>query len=133
MALVAVNAVVDISRDVLVMEIRRVVVAVTPRALKHRVVIRIRVAGRANVVRVPVARRERCVLRMIESCPRPGSRVVTSLARGWKKLRLCCVTGIRRVVVVRLVTADARGRQCCVVIVHVAVGAHARRSLVRPG
>jgi len=55
MALVAVHAVVDIPADVRVTEIGRVPAPVATRALENRVVVRIRVAGRAHAVSIPVS------------------------------------------------------------------------------
>lgn len=76
-----------------------------------------------NTVGIPVVDRERRVLRMIERGLQPVGRVVTCLAGRGEELRLSRVPRIRSGVVVGLVTSDARGRQRCVVIVDVAVGA----------
>ena len=43
--LVAIDAVVDITRNSWVTEVSRVIASVTPRALEHRIVVRIGVAG----------------------------------------------------------------------------------------
>jgi hypothetical protein len=56
MTLVAVDAVVHISRHVLMTEVRRVVVSVATSALEHGVVIGIRMARRTDIVRVAVTR-----------------------------------------------------------------------------
>lgn len=131
MALVAVNAVVNVARDVVVMEVGRVVVSMAPSALEHRVVIRIRMAGSADVIRVSVTRWELRVLRVIECRSRPRRGVVAGLAGGREELWLRRVSWIRRVVVVRLVAADARCRQGRVVVVDVAIRANAWRYQVR--
>ena len=80
-----------------------------------------------------MAGREWRVLRVIKRSAGPRFRVVAVLARRRKELRLRLVARVRRVVVVRLVTADARGRQSRVVIVDVAIGARPRRHQVRSG
>lgn len=131
MTLVAVNAVVDISRHVVVLEIVPIVVAVTSGALEDRVVIRIRMAGRTGTVRIAMPCREGRVLRVVESCTRPRCSVVTRLAGGRKELRLSGVTRIGRVVVVRLMATNAGRWQRRVVVVHVAVRTHSRRHEVR--
>lgn len=71
MALIAVDAVVDIPVHIVVVEVARVVVSVAARALKDRVVVRVDVAGRADVIRVTVAGREGRVLRVIEGSAGP--------------------------------------------------------------
>jgi hypothetical protein len=115
------------------MEIIRIVAAVTAGALEDRVVIRIRMAGRAHAVRVAMTPREGRVLRVIEDGAGPSGGVVTGLAGSREELRLGRMTGIRRVVVVRLMAAHAGRWQCRVVVVHVAVRANARRYPVRTG
>ena len=129
--LIAIDAVVDIARNVVVVEVVRVVAAMASRALEHRVVIRIRMAGRAHTVGVAVAGRERRVLGVIERSTRPCGCVVASLAGGREELRLRLVSGVGRVVVVGLVAANARGRQRRVIVVNVAIGADPRRNGVR--
>src|SRR5579885_1118410 len=52
--LITVDAVVDVARHVVVLEVRWVVIPVTAGALEHGVVIGIRVARRTNVVRISV-------------------------------------------------------------------------------
>lgn len=133
MTLVAINAVVDIARHLIVLEIVRIVSAMASRALEHGVVIGVRVARRAHSARIAMTGWERRVLRMVECCSRPRRRVVACLASCREKLRLRCVAGIRRVVVVRLVTSDARRRQRREVVVDVAIGTLPRRHRVRAG
>jgi hypothetical protein len=55
MALVTVHAVIYIPADVGMTEIVRVPAAMATRALENRVVARIRVAGRAHTVSIPVS------------------------------------------------------------------------------
>ncbi len=129
--LITVDAVVDVARHVVVLEVRWVVIPVTARALEHGVVIGICVARRTNVVRISVRCRELRVLRVVESRPGPGRRVVTVLACIREELWLRCVTGIRRVVVIGLMAADAGRRQRGVVVVHMAVGANTWRHRMR--
>ena len=132
-ALVAINAVVDISRYLIVLEVVRVVSAMTSSALEHRIVIGVRVAGRADSARIAVSDGERRVLRVVKRRPRPCCGVVTRLASGWEKLRLRRVTGVRGVVVIRLMAPDARRRQRREVVVDVAIGTLPRRHRVRTG
>lgn len=129
MALVTVNAVVDVTlhAGMVAVGLRR---RVTVRALKDRIVIRIDMARRANVVGVTVVRWKRRVLRMIERCARPGRGVMAVLARRWEELRLCRMARVRRVAVIGLMATDARRRQGGVVVVHVAVAALPRRHRV---
>ena len=54
MALIAVGAVVDVAIHSRVIEVVSVIAAVTPRALKYRVVTRVDVASRAHTTRAPV-------------------------------------------------------------------------------
>ncbi len=131
MTLITVNAVVHIPGHVLVLEVRRIVIPMASGALENGVIVRVRVACRANVVGIPVTRWERRVLRVVEGRSRPGRRVVAVLARGREELRLRRVSGIGCVVVIRLVAPDTRRRQRRVIVVHVAVGADARRNGVR--
>jgi len=131
--LVTIDAVVHIARHVVVLEVIRVVAAVTAGALEHGVVVGIQMACRANVIRVAVIGRELRVLCVIECGAGPGGRVVAGLAGGREELRLRRVTRIRRVVVIGLMAADARDWQRRVVVVHVAVSADARRNDVRTG
>lgn len=58
---------------------------------------------------------------------------MTRLASGWEKLRLRRVTGVRGVVVIRLMTSDARRRQRRKVVVDVTIGTLPRRHRVRAG
>jgi len=133
MALIAIDAVIDISRNIWVMEIRRIVAPVASRALEDGIVVGVRVARRANTVGVAMGDRELRVLCVIEggACPRGG--VVAVLARSREELRLCGVTGIRRLIVVGLMASDAGGGQSRVVAVDVAVGAHPWRHGMRTG
>ena len=131
MALVAIYAVVNISRHSVVLEVIGVISAVATRALKYGIVIRIGMASGAHVVRVAVAGWELCVLCVIEGSAGPSRGVVTILARGREELRLRLVAGIRGVVVVGLVAANAGGWQRRVIVVDVAVGAHPRWRQVR--
>jgi hypothetical protein len=70
-----------------------------------------------------MARRERCVLRVIEGRARPTRRVMAVLASCWEELRLRCMARVRRVVVVVLMASEAYGRQRRVVGVDMAIGA----------
>ena len=106
-ALVTINAVVDIPRHIVVLEIVRVVAAMATRALEDGVVIRVDVAGGADVVGVAVAGRERRVLGVIEIRIQPVGRAMAGLAGGWEELGLRRVSGIRSVVVIGLVAANA--------------------------
>jgi hypothetical protein len=131
--LVAINAVVDIAGDIVVMEVGRVVVAVASRALEDGIVVGVDVARRAHAIRVSVIDRELRVLRVIEGCPGPRRRVVAGLAGGRKELWLRRVPRIGGVVVIGLVATDAGDGQRRVVVVDVAVGADARRHGVGSG
>ena len=133
MALIAVDAVINIARDVVVVEVVGVVPSVAPGALKNRVVVRVGVAGGAHVVRVTVVRRERCVLSVVEGRAGPTGRVMAVLARGREELGLCRVSGVRRIVVVRLMASDASSRQRCVVAVDVTIATLTGRHEVRTG
>ncbi len=131
-ALIAIDAVVDVPRNVVVLEIVGVIAAMASRALEDGVVVRIRMARGAHVIGVAVAGRELRVLSVIECGPRPRCRVVAGLAGRREELRLRRVPWIRRVVVVRLVAPNAGRRQRGVVVVHMAVAALPRRDGVRP-
>jgi len=126
MTLVTVDAVVDIPRHVVVLEILRVIAAMTSGALEDGVVVRIGVARRAHIAGIAVAGRERRVLRVVKGGAAPGCRVVAVLAGRWEELRLCRMARIRGVVVVRLVAPDAGRGQRRVIVVDVAVGTNAR-------
>ena len=108
--LITINAVVDISGHVIVMEVGGIITAMTAGALENRVIIGIRMARRTHAIGVAVRRRELGVLRVVERCPGPGTRVVAVLARRWKELRLRRVPGVCRVVVIGLMTANAGRR-----------------------
>lgn len=115
MALVAIHAVVDIPTHIGVMEVGSVVVAVATSALEDRVVVRIRMAGRANSISVAVIHVEPCV---IEDRARPGGRRMARGTGRGEAGRL--MVRIRRAVVVGLVASHARGWQRRVVVVDVA-------------
>ena len=72
MALVAVDAVVHISRHLLVVEVGRVIPAMTSRALENRIVVGVDVAGGAHIIGAAVIGGESRVLRVIEAGPSPG-------------------------------------------------------------
>jgi len=129
--LVTVDAVVDIPRHVVVLEIVRVIATMASRALEDGVVVRVDMAGRANSARIAVVDRELRVLRMVERGAGPSRRVVTILAGGREELRLCSMARVRGVVVVGLVTANARGWQRRVVVIDVAIRALPRWNRVR--
>ena len=129
---VTINAVVDIPADIRVVEIGRVIVAMATGALEDGVVVRIDMACGAHVVRIPVVCREIRVLRVIERGPGPCRRIVAGRARGREELRLRLVAWVRRVVVVRLMAADAGDGQRRVIVVDVAVRANAWRNQMRP-
>jgi len=125
MTLVTIHAVVDIPADVGVIEIGSIVPTVTTRALEHRVVTRVGVAGRAHAVRVAVIHVEPGV---IERRTRPSRGRVASVAG-----RREPGGGVRRIrggVVVRLVTAVTGGRQGGVVAVYVALDARDIRRMI---
>lgn len=131
MALVTIDAVVDIARHLIVLEIVGIISTMASGALEDGVVIGIGVAGRAHAAGVTVSNREGCVLRVVECRPRPRRSVVAGLASRREKLRLRGVAWVRRVVIVRLMTADADCRQRGVVVVDVAIGALPGRHGVR--
>ena len=109
MALITIDAVVDIPADIRVVEIGRVIAAMfmASGACKDGIVVRTNVARGAHVIRIAVTCRERRVLRVIERSPGPRCGVVAGRARGREELRLRLVAGVRRVVVVRLMAANA--------------------------
>ena len=131
--LITINAVVDVPRHVVVLELVRIIAAMATSALENRVVVGIYVACRAHVVGTTVGGGEMCVLRVIECGIHPPSRVVTVLTTGWEKLGLGSVPGIRGVVVIALVAADANCRQRRVVVINVAIRASAGRNSMRSG
>lgn len=126
MALVTVNAVVDVAFHASVLSVR-VGFRVAVGALEHGVVIRIRMARGANSVGVAMVDGELRVLCVIERRTSPGGRVVAVLAGGREELRLRGVAGVGGVVVIGLMAADTGRGQCRVVAVDVAVGAYPRR------
>ena len=125
MALITISVVVDVIAHAVVLAIclRR---GVAGRALKYRVIARIRVASRANALRVSVGHREPC---MVECCAAPCRRRVARLAGGRESGR--DVIRIGRGLVNRLVAAVAIRRQARVVVIYVATAAGNRR--VRAG
>jgi len=70
---------------------------------------------------------------VIEGRAGPGGGVVAVQARGREELRLRRVAWIGGVVVVGLMTTDTRSGQRRVVVIYMAVCAHARRHQVRTG
>ena len=131
MALVAIDAVVDVAGDLLVVEVAGVVASVAASALEDRIIVGVDVAGGAHVVGVAVVGGEGCVLRVVERRVGPGRRGVAALTGRGEELRLRRVAGIGRVVVVGLMASDAGGRQRRVIVVHVAVAALPWRHRVR--
>ena len=131
MTLVTINAVVDIPSDVVMVEIVGVVSAMTTGALEYGIVVRVGMAGRAHVVRIPMAGRKRRVLGVVEVGAGPGRRVVAVLACRGEELLLRGVSRVRRIVVIGLVAANAGDWQSCVIAVDVAIGASPWRHCVR--
>jgi len=113
MALVAIHAVVHVTIDVAMIAIR-VRLGVAVRALEDVVVGRIRVTRRADPVRVAVIHGEP---RVIESGSQPTRRGVASGAARRESCRHVARTV--RGLVLRLMTAEAVGRNGGVVVVHV--------------
>lgn len=72
MALIAVDAVVDVAGNALVAEVIGIVSPVAGRALENRIVVRVGMAGGANAVRIAMVDRELRVLRVVKVCIRPG-------------------------------------------------------------
>lgn len=125
MALVAIHAVVHIPADIRMLEIVCVPAAMALRALKHRVVARIRVAGRTYSIRVTVIYVEP---RVVEHGSGPCRGRMARIASGREASGF--VVRIGRVVVIRLMAAHACGRQRRVVVVDVAHHAsHGRRRM----
>lgn len=121
MARIAINAVVDVTSDMRVLEIGRIVVSMAPRALKDCIVARIRMAGAANSVRAAVLHvKERVILRR-QVRRRPCRGGVACVAG--RRPRCGLVIWVRGVVVVRYVATGTDGRQRGVVVVHVATAA----------
>ena len=115
MALITINAVVDVILYTLMIRVR-LALRVAIGAGKHRVVVRVGMAGGADAIGSAVIRGEPCV---IKDRAQPRSRVVARLARGREARRL--MVGVGRAVVVRLMAAVASRRQSRVVVVHVAL------------
>jgi len=132
MALVTVDAVVNVISDSLVISVC-LVLQVAIGALEYGIVVRIGMAGRTDSVGIAVIDGELRVLGMIESSVQPTGGVVAGLAGGGEKLRLRHVPRIGGGVVVSLVAPDASGRQGRVIVVDVTVGALPRRDRVHPG
>ena len=120
MALITVDAVVDISVHIGVVEIVRVIATMASGALEDRVIIGVDVARGAHTIGTAVSDREPRVLRVVERGVGPRRRGMARRARGREELRLCRVARVGRVVVIGLMAADASGRQCRVVAVDVA-------------
>lgn len=117
MALVAVDAVVHVPADALVLRIG-ICFRVAVGTGKYRVIIRIGVAGRAHTVCVPMVNRE---VGVIPVCRDPRCGVMASGAGSRKSCRR--VVGISRASVIGLVARVAVRRQGRVVVVDVATGA----------
>ena len=127
MALIAIHAVVNVPTNIGMIEIRRIIVAMTTGALEHGVVARIRVAGGTNTIRVPMVCGE---VRVVECGSGPCGRRMASITGRREASR--CVVRIRGPVVVRLMTSVAIRGQRRVVVVHVALRAgHVRRVISR--
>ena|ERR1700757_4790216 len=109
MALVAIDAVVNVPRNVGVREVGRIVTAVAAGALEDGVVSGIGVARCAHALGIAVRDRELRVLRVVKGCARPGGRIVAVLACVREELRLRGMTGIRRVLVVSLMAPVTGG------------------------
>ena len=130
MALITVNAVVDVPVHFVVLEIVRVVVAMAAGALEDRVVTAINVARRALAVSVAMVDRETRVLRVIERRSSPcGCRVTGRALRRWEEN---CIPrrGMRRIggaIVIALVARNARIAGQVVIVVDVAISANPRR------
>lgn len=90
-------------------------------------------AGRAHATGVAVSDRELSVLGVIKRRVQPVRGAVAGRARRREELRLRGVPRIGRVVVVRLVAADASNGKRRVIIVDVAIGARPWRHRVRSG
>ena len=118
MTLVAVHAVVNVPANALMVLIG-VRFGMTIRALEHRVIARIYVAGCANSARATMVGVEPGVVED-RSCP-PGDDLVACLAGGGEAGRH--VIGVVGGQILNLVTRIAVGRERCVVVVHVATGA----------
>ena len=91
---------------------------VTVRTLKHAVVVRIGMAGRAHSICSPVAHRE---VRVIEGGVQPGAGRVTGRATGREAGRH--VVGIRGSLIVGSMATVTVRRQRRVVIVHMTIRA----------
>ena len=119
MALITINAIIYITRIALMSSVG-LSLGMTIGALENHVVVRIRVAGRAHTVSVPVSHWEPG---MVEGCPRPCSCVVARRAGGRKNGWRRFMNWIRGAVVVCLVTTVAGRRKRGVVVIYVTTGA----------
>lgn len=124
MALVAINAVVNVSIHVRVAEVVRVSAAMAIRALEDRVIARILVTGGAYPIGIAVIRREP---RVVKRRLGPVRRVMTRCTGCRETRRL--VVRIRGARVIGLVARVAVRRHRRVVVVDVAAGARRRRML----
>jgi len=88
MALIAIDAVVDIAVHLRMTEVVGVVASVTPRALKDRIVAGVDVAARAHAPGTAMAGWELRVLRVVERRVQPISCVMAGLARRREESRL---------------------------------------------
>jgi hypothetical protein len=118
MALIAINAVINIPADILVMEIGRVPVPMASGALKDTIVTGVRMASRTDAIGVPVIHIEP---RVIEGRSRPRRGGVARLTARGESGRL--MVGIGRLLVLRRVTAIAVGWEARIVIVYMAIRA----------
>ena len=133
MALVAIDAVVDVAGNIVVLEVRGIVAAMATSALEDRVIVGIDVAGCAHPIGIAVIQRELRILRVIEGRARPGGCVVAVLTALREELWLRRMARIRRVLIIGLVAAVTCRWKSHVVAIDVAIGALARRNGVRPG
>ena len=130
MALIAVDAVVYVALNALVVPIRTGFLMAVG-ALKDRVVVGVDVARRADPVRVSMRDRELRVLGVVERSVQPIGGAVAVLAGGGEELWLRRVPRVGRVVVVRLMAGDAQRAVQRVVVIDMAVGAQPRRHQVQ--
>jgi len=133
MALVAVSAVVHIPVHVRVLKIVGVVIAMAARALEHRVVSTVNVAGGALAVGVAMGDGELGVVRMRErrAGPRAGAYAVAGSALCNREERGVRARGMSRVggsVVVGLMAGAARVAVQVVIVVDVTVSAYPWRN-----
>ena len=117
----AVHAVVDIPIHFGVIEVGRIVAAVTAGARKHRVVGRIGVTGCAHAICVSMVEREERVITARQGTGQPCGRGMASGAGGGPSSR--CVIRIGRATVISGVARVAIGRRARKYIVDMALGA----------